>query len=114
MEEKNAFLDVLGYSPQARIIDILITGRRLEYSATGIIQGADVGRATFYKIFPQLLKQGLIVQTKKIGNIQLYAINQKNSIVQYLIKLHNKILEVVLEKRKLGEIKTLEEEKLVA
>lgn len=101
MAEKNAFLDVIGYSPQAKILDLLITGRRLEYSATGIIRGAEIGRATFYKLFTRLLKQGFIVQTQKIGNIQLYTINQKNPTIQQLIKLHNQVLKEILEKHML-------------
>ncbi len=109
MKEKNAFLDVLGYNPQAKILDVLITGRRLEYSASGIIRAADIGRATFYMLFPQLLKQNLILPTKKIGNIQLYTINQKNPTVQQLIKLHNQILRSVFEKHKV-EIKPVEAE----
>jgi len=114
MREKNAFLDVLGYNPQAKILDVLITGRRLEYSATGIIRAADIGRATFYKIFPQLLKQSLILPTKKIGNIQLYTINQKNPTVQHLIKLHFQILKGILDKHKHTEIETPEAEKVIA
>ena len=114
MNEKNAFLDVIGHSPQAKILDALITGRRLEYSATGIIKAADIGRATFYKIFPQMIKQELIIQTKKIGNIQLYTINQKSSVIMQLIKTHNQILKNVLEKHKTAEIETNKIEELTA
>ncbi len=114
MKEKSAFLDVLGCSPQARVLDALITGRRLEFSATGIIRAADIGRATFYKIFPRLLEQGLILQTKKIGNIQLYTINQKNLTVQRLIKLHSQILKEVIEKHKLSGIEVAEAGKILA
>ena len=114
MKEKNAFLDVLGYSPQAKILDVLITGRRLEYSATGIIRAADIGRATFYKIFPPLLKQHIILPTKKIGNIQLYTINQKNPTAQQLIKLHAQILRGILEKYHSTELEATTAEIAVA
>ena len=100
MIDKNSFLNVIGDSPQARILDALITGRRLEYSATGIIRAADIGRATFYKVFPKLVKQALIMPTKKIGNMQLYTINQENSTVQALIKLHQHIIMSTLKKYK--------------
>ncbi len=108
MTDKNAFLDVIGHNPQAKIFDALITGRRLDYSATGIIRATGIGRATFYRIFPKLLKQGLISSTKKIGNIQLYTINQQNPIIQQLIKLHNQVLRSILEKHKAVQIKTAE------
>lgn len=98
MTDKNAFLDVVGNSPQAKILDVLITGRRLDYSATGIIRAADIGRATFYQIFPKLLKQGLVRTTRKLGNMQLYTINENNAIALALIKIHQHILMTVLEK----------------
>lgn len=107
MPEKNAFLSVVGYAPRAKILDVLITGRRLDYSATGIIRAAEIGRATFYKIFPILHKQGLVTLTRKIGNIQLYTINQQNPTVQQLIKLHQQVLRSVLENYK-TDIKTAE------
>lgn len=100
MNEKNAFLEVIGYDPQAKILDALITGRRLDYSATGIIRAADIARATFYAIFPRMLKNGLVVATRKVGNIQLYTVNQKSPIVQQLIRLHQHALKQVLEKHK--------------
>ena len=100
MNKKNAFLDVIGHDPQAKILDALITGRRLDYSATGIIRAAEIGRATFYKIFPKLRKQGFVITTRKVGNIQLYTINQKNPTVQQLIKLHQHVLREVIKTHK--------------
>ena len=100
MDEKNAFLEVIGHDPRAKILDALITGRRLDYSATGIIRAADIARATFYNVFPRMLKQNLVIATRKIGNIQLYIINQKSPVVQQLIKLHQQVLRQVLEKHK--------------
>ena len=98
MDEANAFLDIIGHSPQAKLLDVLITGRRLDYSATGIIRAAEIGRATFYEVFPQLIKQELVTLTRKIGNIQLYTINQKNPIVQNLIKLHSQAIKQEIQK----------------
>ena len=100
MSERNAFLEVIGYDPQAKILDTLITGRRIDYTATGIINASEIGRATFYTVFPKMLKQNIATTTRKIGNIQLYTINQKNPTVQQLIKLHQQILRQVLEKHK--------------
>lgn len=104
MGERNAFLEIIGYDPQAKILDTLITGRRIDYTATGIIKAAEIGRATFYTVLPKMLKQNIITTTRKIGNIKLYTINQKNPTVQQLIKLHQQVLRQVLEKHK-----TLEE-----
>lgn len=97
MSEKNAFLDVVGYSPQAKILDVLITGREFDYSPTGIIRGADIGRATFYQVFPKLLKAQFVIKTRKLGNIQLYKINKKHPIMLALIELHKQIIMSILK-----------------
>ncbi len=114
MNETNAFLDVIGYSPQAKILDVLITGSGLEYSATGIIRASEIARASFYKVFPQMLKKQLIIATKKIGNIQLYKINQKNPSVQFLMQLYKQALKDVLQKYKATHPKRAEEAELLA
>ncbi len=113
MTDKNAFLDIIGHNPQAKIFDALITGRRLDYSATGIIRATGIGRATFYRLFPKLLKQALILQTRKIGNIQLYTINQQNPIIQQLIKLHNQVLKSILQKHKTAQVEAIEQAELI-
>ncbi len=98
MTENDAFLDIVGYSPQMKIMGALLTGRGLDYSATGIINAAEVGRATFYAIFPKLLKQELVVATRKVGNIQLYALNEKNPAVRHLMNLYKQALKGVIDK----------------
>jgi len=100
MSDKNAFLEVIGDSPQAKILDVLITGREFDYSPTGIIRAADIGRATFYKVFPKLFKAQFIITTRKLGNIQLYKINKENPKMLALINLHQQIILAVLNKYK--------------
>lgn len=98
MVENDAFLDIVGYSPQMKIMGAFITGRDLDYSATGIINAAEVGRATFYAVFPHILKQGLAVPTRKVGNIQLYTLNHRNPAIKHLMNLYKQALKGVIDK----------------
>ena len=78
--EQTLFVKFLGDSPKIRVLDMLITGRELDYSISDIAEQAEIGRATFYRMMDELLKNRIIKQTRKFGNIQLYKINLDKEI----------------------------------
>ncbi|MBW2984473.1 hypothetical protein KY361_05125 [Candidatus Woesearchaeota archaeon] len=96
--EKTLFVKFLGDSPKIRVLDMLITGRELDYSISDIAEQAEIGRATFYRMLDELLKNKIILPTRKFGNIQLYKLNQKNEFVKGLIELYDRITKVASEK----------------
>lgn len=89
--EKTLFVKLLGDSPKIRILDMLITGRELDYSISDIAEQAGIGRATFYRMMDELLHSKVIIKTRKLGNMQLYRINVKNSYVKKLICFYDSI-----------------------
>tara|TARA_Y100000310_G_C20302817_1_gene632620 strand:- start:249 stop:575 length:327 start_codon:yes stop_codon:yes gene_type:complete len=106
MAEKTLFVKFLGDSPKIRVMDMLITGRELDYSISDIAEQAGIGRATFYRMMDELLKNKILLQTRKFGNIQLYTINLKNEFVKGLVELYDRITHVASEKE-------IEKQKLV-
>ena len=96
--EKTLFVKFLGDSPKIRVLDMLITGRELDYSISDIAEQAGIGRATFYRMMDELLKNKIILQTRKFGNIQLYKINHSNEFVKELINLYDHISKLASEK----------------
>ncbi len=96
--EKTLFVKFLGDSPKIRVLDMLITGRELDYSISDIAEQAGIGRATFYRMIDELLKNKIILPTRKFGNIQLYKINLNNEFVKGLVKLYDHITKVASEK----------------
>lgn len=92
MAEKTLFVKFLGDSPKIRVLDMLITGRELEYSITDIANQAKISRATFYRMLNQMLKDKVIVKTKKYGTIQLYKLNLENKQVSELVQLYDNLL----------------------
>lgn len=97
MEEKTLFVESLGNTPKIRVLDMLITGRELEYSISDIAEQAKIGRATFYRMMDDLLKNKIIIKTRKFGNIQLYKLNLDNKVVKGLIKLYDYIVNIASE-----------------
>lgn len=96
--KKTLFIKVLGDSPKIRILDLLITGRELEYSISDIARNSGTGRTTFYRLMDEFFDNKLIIMTRKIGNIQLYKLNLQNDVVIELIRLYDSIIKIASEK----------------
>lgn len=96
--EKTLFVKFLGDSPKIKVLDMLITGRELDYSISDIAQQSGIGRATFYRMMDELLKNKIILPTRKFGNIQLYKLNQKNEYIKGLVRLYDHITKIASEK----------------
>ncbi len=108
--EKTLFVRFLGDSPKIRVLDMLITGRELDYSISDIAEQAGIGRATFYRMMDELLQNKIIMQTRKFGNIQLYKINVNNEFVKGLVDLYDHVIKIASEK----EIKRQHEKIILA
>jgi len=96
--EKTLFARFLGESPKIKILDMLITGRELDYSISDIAEQAGIGRSTFYKLMDELLKNKIIIATRKFGNMQLYKLNIENEFVCALVQLYDHITNIASER----------------
>jgi len=92
------FRQALGDTPKIRVLEFLIEGRELDYSISDIAEGAEIGRTTLFRIFDDLIKSGIVVPTRQIGNAKLFKLNRKNSFAKKMIELFD---EVIISKKKL-------------
>lgn len=95
--DKSMLLETIGDTIENRIVDFLIGGINLDYAKTDIADNCEISRPTLYKVFPKLLKEGIIRPTRKIGIIQLYSINKENERVKALLKLEEYLLKKSFE-----------------
>ena len=97
--EKSAFIRVFGDSPVVRIIDFLLAERGLyDYTLKDIAENSRVSFVTLHGIFPRLEKIGIVRMTRRIGKAKLYRLNEKNVLVQKLIRLDREISEYFLRR----------------
>jgi len=89
MEDKSTFIQTFGDYPLIKILDFLIYSRDFDYPITEIAKNSEVNFQTLKKLWPQLEKRKLIVQTRVLGGADLYRINQENPVIQKLIDLNN-------------------------
>ncbi|MDO8634530.1 MAG: hypothetical protein Q7K34_04535 [archaeon] len=102
----NLFLDFLGDNPNTRLLEFLITGREFDYSLTDMAKNSGIGWSTLHRIFPRIIKQKIVIQTREIGRAKLFKLNQKNEEVKKLIEIYDSLLAKQLEQA--------EEKKLLA
>ena len=79
-------------------MEFLIEGRELDYSISDIAEGAEIGRTTLFRIFDDLVKSGIVVPTRQIGNAKLFRINRSNLFVKKMIELFD---EIIMPKKKI-------------
>lgn len=105
--ELSVFLQVVGDTPKLRILDFLLTFQKFDYSLTDIARNAKVSYSNLMLIWPELLKTGMVEQTRTVGKAKMFKLNEKNPIAQELSRLQWLIARSTIHK-KLG----LEEEKI--
>lgn len=96
--EPTLFVKTFGDYPKIRVLDMLITGRGLDYSISDIAQQAGIGRATFYRLMDQLIKNKIIDVSRKIGHIKLYRLNLGNVQVKEVVRTYDCLIRNASEK----------------
>jgi predicted transcriptional regulator len=92
------FVEYFGSSPYIKVLDFLIEGQAFDYSMTEVARGAGVGWSAFTSIWEKLLKKGIIIPTREIGNAKLFKLNRKNPFVERLIKFDWELTKIEADK----------------
>lgn len=99
MEEKSAFRRVFGDSPVIKVMDFLLAERGLyDYTLSDISENSGVSWSSLHRIFPRLVEMGIVEQTRAIANARLYRLNEKNPLVQELMRVDSKISEYFIQR----------------
>lgn len=96
--EQTIFKEALGYSPIIKVLEFLIEGRGLDYSLTDIAKNSNLGWTTLHRIWSNMLKTRMVINTRIIGKAKLFKLNESNPAVQKLIDLYDTLLFLETEK----------------
>jgi len=99
MEEKSLLLEYFGENPMLRIIDFLLDNRLFDYSKKQIVEGAGIGKATFYKYWDRLEKKGIVKVTRSFGKTKLYKLNEQNPVVKKIMEIELAMIEETSPKK---------------
>jgi DNA-binding transcriptional ArsR family regulator len=83
----SVFVEVFGNSPVIRILDFLITFQAFDYPLTEIASNSGVSYSTLQTLWGGLVRNNIVVKTRRVGKSNLYKLNIKNPAVKKLIML---------------------------
>lgn len=96
------FREFVGDYPGIRLLEFLIEGRFFDYTLTNIAEKSGVSWRTLHRIWPNFVKNKMVVVTREIGRVRLYKLNMENSAVMKLVELFDNLLDHDIDK-KLGK-----------
>lgn len=70
----------------------------LDFSLPQIAEGSNVAYTTLIDLLPNLIKQGIIIETRKIGKSRLYKINLDSLVVKAFLAIDIKLSEACIQK----------------
>ncbi|MBI1973471.1 hypothetical protein HYS54_01535 [Candidatus Micrarchaeota archaeon] len=71
-------------NPTAKALDFLMAYRLFDYSIKDITGGSGVSFRTIQRVLPSLVKNGLVLKTRREGRAQMYMINFNSPVVKKL------------------------------
>jgi len=87
MENESVFVEIFGNNPVIKVLDFLITFQAFDYPMTEIAKNSRVSYSTLQTIWGGLVKNNIVIKTRRVGKSDLYKLNTRNPAVQQLIKL---------------------------
>ena len=80
------FTGVFGDAPHARILDFLFEAEGPDHTISDLARGAGVARPTVYKVVDDLVGEGILRETRVVGNSRFFALNGRNRAVKGLAR----------------------------
>ena len=78
---------IFGKKPIIQVLDFLIVHKYWDYSLKDISEATGVSFRTLQRLIPRLVKEGIVVKTRKEGKAELYIINFESPTVKKLDEL---------------------------
>ena len=100
-KNKSLFLEQFGDTPQLRVLDFLIDNHFFDFPMTEIAKGSNVSYNSLKLFFPNIIRSGILIKTRKIGKSDYYKLNIGNDFIKNLIKLD----WILTKRRTLPEIR---------
>ena len=104
------FEGIFGSTPELKTLQFLIAHSHFDYTKKELAEHAGISRQTVYKVLEMFLKWRIVKETRKIGNVTLYALNKENRLVESFKKFDNEIIDIIT-KEELMKIEGSEKQK---
>ena len=95
--ESGELCKIFGITPRNRILEFFLEMRELDFGIGDVARETGLNRATTYNTVEELIRQEIIVPTRKLGNTQLYKLNLYKPEVRALVEAFNVLLENIVK-----------------
>lgn len=86
-ENKSAFLEQFGDTPQLRVLDFLISEHFFDFTVTEIARRSEISYNSLKSFLDKFIENKFLIKTRRIGKSDYYKLNTDNTIVKNIIKL---------------------------
>jgi len=87
MKDETVFIEVFGNNPIIKVLDFLITFQLFDYPLTEIAKNSEVSYSTLQTFWGNLVRNKIVIKTRRVGKSDLYKLNTNNPAIKQLIKL---------------------------
>jgi hypothetical protein len=87
MENETIFIEVFGNNPIIKVLDFMITFQAFDYPLTEIAKNSGVSYSTLQTFWDRLVRNNIVMKTRRVGKSDLFKLNTENPAVRQLIKL---------------------------
>lgn len=102
--EEHVLLSVLGDHPKTKLLAVFIGNPQMDFNVTELAEYANLKRDTVYKYLDTLRGWGMVEETRKVGNSQMYSLNTDSEAAESLATFEWKLVEHLGEKEERGEL----------
>ena len=91
LKENSVFVEVFGNNPVIKVLDFLMSFAEFDYPLTEIAKNSGVSYSTLQTFWDKLVRNGIVIKTRRVGKSDLYKLNTDNPAVKDLIKIDWKL-----------------------
>ena len=105
--ENGLIFKIYGNSPNTKMLDLLLSFPKNEFTVSDIIEELGMSKTTFYKYFDDLINIGIVKINQETTKPKLHSINLASPIVQNVRKNIDFVSEKIADKESM-KIKPIE------
>lgn len=87
LDRNSVFVEVFGSNPVIKVLDFLISFADFDYPLTEIAKNSGVSYSTLQTFWDKLVRNNIVIKTRRVGKSDLFKLNTRNPAIQQLIKL---------------------------
>lgn len=96
--ERSLFVQLMGYHPRYKVIDVLLDNLDMPLSHNKIIQMSGVSRSSYFKVIKILRYNNMLKVNRQEGRTIYSCLNKDSKIVRSFIEIEKILIEKCLSK----------------